>query len=84
MTDLTQIRYLIIIEIEHEYQMIKHVIPISNSEYSKLIEFVVAFIVRLPQAMRYSESMEYQTQKITNNKDSINTVEQLFWPQVRN
>jgi len=50
-----------------EYQKSEHVIPIWNSECSKLIEFVVTFIERLLQIMRYSASMEYQTQKITNN-----------------
>jgi len=46
-----------------EYQKSEHVILISNSKCSKLIEFVVAFIERLPQVMRYSACMEYQTQK---------------------
>jgi len=38
-------------------------IPISNSEYSELIEFAVAFIERLLQVMRYSANIEYQMQK---------------------
>jgi len=40
-----------------EYQK-REQIPILNSEYSKLIEFVVAFIERLLQVMRYSASIE--------------------------
>jgi len=46
-----------------EYQNSEHGIPISNSECSKLIEFVVIFIERLLQVMRYSASIEYQTKK---------------------
>jgi len=62
-----------------EYQNNEHVIPTSNSEYSKLNEFLIAFIKKLLQVMWYFARIDIKSKKM-NNKDLINIAEQLSWP----